>query len=98
MTSLEEAIGVRERFLWRAWKIRESGRFGYVTHEVEDGGTLFCFYLLVDGEWNQMTFIQSEGVTGVYQGAVCESIVDVARNDEITSATLQLIVTIDNGS
>jgi hypothetical protein len=98
MTSLEAAMGERERFLRRAWKIREPGRFGYVTCEVENEDTLFCFYLLIDEEWNQMTFIQPEGITGVYQGAVCESIVDVARNDEVTGTTLQLIVTIDVGS
>jgi hypothetical protein len=43
MSSLVAAMGLRNMFLRRAWKIREPGRYGYITLEHEGGVYYYSF-------------------------------------------------------
>jgi hypothetical protein len=54
--TLEDAMGVLEIYLRRAWWIREEGRFGYITLEQEVRASSYNIYLNVGGEWKRLPF------------------------------------------
>ena len=98
MTSpLEAALGVRTRFFRCAWNIQEPGREGFVTLEEEDGMVLYSFYLQVEGSWDRLAFRRVEGVVGIYQNFVSESILAVALGEGNARHLLQLIVSVEEG-
>jgi hypothetical protein len=78
MGALSDLMGARLVNLRRAWKVREGGRYGYITLEVEAGSTYFIFYLLVGGAWKQLTFKKIAGDIRNYQTARSGAVVDVA--------------------
>lgn len=81
MFSLDAATGERRRFLRRAWKIREPGRYGYITLEDEGNKTFFSFYLLLGGVWKRLSFKRDDGVADIYRAASFGTVVEVAMEE-----------------
>jgi hypothetical protein len=85
-------MGVREIYLCRAWRIREEGRFGYITLEQEGRASSYSIYLIVGGEWNRLTFKRCEVLTRIYSGATAGIIIEVAIERNSSQAQLQMFV------
>jgi hypothetical protein len=92
MSTLEDARGVREIYLRRAWRIREEGRFGYITLEQEGRASSYNIYLIVGREWKRLAFKRCEVLTRIYSGATAGIIVEVAIERNSSQAQLQMFV------
>ena len=93
VTLLEDAMGVRDSYLRKAWKIRESGRFGYVVLEQEGRKSNYSIYLRIRGVWNLLVF-QREVVDGaLYSTTGFGNVVELATEDETYRPRLQMLVT-----
>jgi hypothetical protein len=89
---LEDAMGIRDSYLWKAWKIRGSGRFGYVVLEQEGRKSYFSFYLRIRGVWNRLVFQREEVDGNLYQTTGFGNVVEVAMEEETYRPRLQLLV------
>ena len=85
-------MGDREIYLRRAWRIREEGRFGYITLEQEGRASSYNIYLIVGREWKRLAFKRCEVLTRIYSGATAGIIVEVAIERNSSQAQLQMFV------
>ena len=92
MSTLEDARGVREIYLRRAWRIREEGRFSYITLEQEGRASSYNIYLIVGREWKRLAFKRCEVLTRIYGGATAGIIVEIAIERNSSQAQLQMFV------
>jgi hypothetical protein len=95
MSTLHHAIGDRQRYFRRAWKIREPGRYGYITLESENDNTYFVFYLLLGRVWNRLPFKIDAGVADIYQPASSGTVVEVAMEEGSLRPRLILLVEVE---
>jgi hypothetical protein len=92
MSTLEDAMGVRGIYLRRAWRIREEGRFGYITLEQEGRASSYNVYLIVGGEWKRLAFKRCEILTRIYSGVTAGVIDEVAIERDSSQAQLQMFI------
>ena len=95
MSTLHHAIGDRQRYFKQAWKIREPGRYGYITLESENDNTYFVFYLLLGRVWNRLPFKIDAGVADIYQPTSSGTVIEVAMEEGIPRPTLLLLVEVE---
>jgi hypothetical protein len=98
MSSLHDAIGARRRYFSQAWKIREPGRYGYITLEREGYKTFFVFYLLVGRVWKRLQFKRDAGVAHIYQSASSGTVIEVAMEEGNLRPRLQLLVEVEGSN
>jgi hypothetical protein len=95
MFSLENAMGERNIYLRRAWKIREPNRYGYIALEFKENEYWYSFYLLVGGIWKRLTFRRYEGDAGIYRAASSGTVVEVAMEVGNPRSRFQLLVEVE---
>jgi hypothetical protein len=88
---LEEATGIREQSLRRAWRVRKTGRYGYITLEQEGENSYFAFYLLIRGVWNRLEFRRYEGANDIVQTSGFGTVTEVAMEEDTRSRLLLMV-------
>ena len=89
---LEGTMGIREQSLRRAWRVREAGRYGYITLEQEGENSYFAFYLLIRGQWNRLVFKRYEGAIDIVQTSGFGTVAEVAMEEADARSRLLLMV------
>ena len=88
---LEGAMGIREQSLRRAWRVREAGRYGYITLEQEGENSYFAFYLLIQGVWNRLVFRRYEVENNIVQTTGFGTVTEVAMEEDTRSRLLLMV-------
>lgn len=91
VSMLEEAMGFREQSLRRAWRVRETGRYGFITQEQEGENSYFAFYLLIRGVWNRLVFRRYEVENNVVQTTGFGTVTEVAMEEDTRSRLLLMV-------
>ena len=89
---LEEAMGLRGSYLRRAWRVREPGRYGFITLEEKGRDSYYSLYLLLDGLWSHLIFKREEEADNINQAPEMRTVVEMAVEDGNLWPRLQLLM------